>query len=398
MTGTHPKFILLHVATVSQSLYYFLDGQVRYMREQGGGVHGVSSPGELLECFAEREKAITHAIDMPRAISPLKDIVSVWRLCRLFLRLKPDIVHAHTPKGGLLGMIASLLVRVPIRIYHVHGLPHVTATGLKRSLLRLTERISCKLAHRVFCVSGSLVNQLCDERFCDMSKVHLLCNGSINGVNALDHFNPVNYDAEEIRASMAIPRGARVIGFVGRLVRDKGVLELINSWVVLRKKFEDLHLVLVGPFEEKDSIPLALKQRLDSDDRVHLIGHVNDPAPYYSVMDVLAFPTYREGFGLVAIEAAAMAIPIVATNIPGCTDSVVDGETGTLIPKEDSAALVNTLCIYLDGPELRFAHGQAGRKRVIADFQPIEIWKTLYAEYIDLMDKRGLNVSHETHV
>lgn len=385
MAGARPKFTLLHVATVSQSLYYFLDGQVSYMREKGVDVHGVSSPGILLERFAERERAIIHPIDMPRAISPFKDIVSVWRLYRLFLRVKPNIVHAHTPKGGLIGMIASFLARVPIRIYHVHGLPHVTATGLKRSLLRLTERISCLLAHRVFCVSDSLVNQLCDEGICVKSRVRVLHNGSINGVDALGRFNPIRYNAEEIRHSIGIPRNARIIGFVGRLVRDKGVLELVESWAVLRQKFENLHLLLVGPFEDKDSIPIAVRQRLYSDNRVHIMGHVDDPAPYYSVMDVLAFPTHREGFGLVAIEAAAMGVPVVATYIPGCIDSVVDGETGTLIPKGDYTALTTALSLYLHDPRMRLAHGEAGRKRVLASFQPKEIWKALYAEYLDLV-------------
>ncbi|ORJ55878.1 glycosyltransferase family 4 protein [Geothermobacter hydrogeniphilus] len=379
-------FKLLHVATVAQSLYYFLDGQARYMQEQGANVHCVSSPGELLELFSEREDVPVHGIEMARAISPFKDLVSLWRLCRLIKELRPDIVHAHTPKGGLLGMISAFLMRVPVRVYNVHGLPHVTATGFKYRLLCLTEKISCALAHRVFCVSVSLAAQVRDEKLSSHDKVQVIHNGSINGVDALVRFDPEKHDAGSLRDSLDIPRTALVVGFVGRLVKDKGIMELIASWDILREKFSDLHLLLVGPFEDKDSIPVAAKQKLESDERIHLIGHVDDPAPYYAVMDVLSFPTHREGFGLVAIEASAMRVPVVATCIPGCVDSVSDGVTGTLVPKCDADALEKALSTYLVDPLLRSKHGVAGRKRVLEDFQPSTIWKDLHNEYIDLLN------------
>lgn len=380
------NFKLLHVATVSQSLYFFLDGQVRYMREHGAVVNCVSSPGELLDLFSEREEVSVHGIKMARAISPLQDLVSLWHLCCLMRKLRPDIVHAHTPKGGLLGMISAFLMRVPVRIYNVHGLPHVTESGFRRRLLCFTEKISCVLAHRVFCVSASLKKQVYDEILGCNKKIRVIHNGSINGVDALGRFNPENYDGESVRDSLCIPRSALVVGFVGRLVKDKGICELMLSWRGMRDKFSDLHLLLVGPFEEKDNLPAEVRQAIDLDERVHLAGPVNNPAPYYASMDVLAFPTHREGFGLVAIEASAMQIPVVATYIPGCVDSVADGETGELVPKCDPAALEDVLSRYLTDPQLRRKHGISGRKRVLENFQPSVIWESLHAEYLDLLN------------
>jgi glycosyltransferase involved in cell wall biosynthesis len=384
-----PKFTLVHVAPVPLSLYCFLDGQVHFMNEQGVEVHGVSSAGELLGLFAKREKAQIHAIEMPRAITPLKDLVAVWHLYCLFRRLRPEIVHAHTIKGGLLGMIAALLARVPVRIYNMHGLLHITTAGLKQRLFYFVEKVSCSLAHHVFCVSASLADQVRKEGLCRSEKLEVLVNGSINGVDATGRFQPAQYDTKLIRDTLGIPQEARVIGFVGRLVRDKGILELITAWQGLRSKFDDLHLLLVGPFEEKDAIPEADQQKLYTDARVHLVGHENDPAPYYAAMDVLAFPSHREGFGLVAIEAAAMQIPVVATRIPGCVDSVTDGETGLLVPCGDSEALMIALASYLEDPQLRRKHGEAGRKKALQDFQPTAIWMALHAKYIDLLNAKG---------
>lgn len=373
------------MATAPQSLFYFLEGQVRYMKRKGVEVHGVSSPGKLLGMFAQRERAVVHEIDMPRAISPVEDLIAIWCLYRLFRRLRPDIVHAHTPKGGLLGMIAAILACVPTRIYNVHGLPYMTATGVKRRLLQITEKISITLAHQVFCVSASLADQICEEKFCRKKKICVFHKGSINGVDALNRFDPTRYNTSEIRNSIGIPQKARVIGFVGRIVRDKGILELAASWFDLRERFSDLHLLIIGPFEKKDAIPRAVRQRLLSDERIHLMGHVKSTAPFYSAMDILAFPTHREGFGIVAIEAAAMCVPVVATRIPGCIDSVVDGETGILVPSKNTDALTEALSAYLNDSKLRRKHGEAGRRRAKVDFRPNTIWTLLHTEYLNLM-------------
>ncbi|MCI5165707.1 MAG: glycosyltransferase family 1 protein [Candidatus Electrothrix sp. GM3_4] len=380
---------LFHVVTVPESLFFFR-GQVRFMEERGIEVHVIASSGQLLDIFSKNEGVAVHPVEMLRAISPLRDIIAIWRICILFKHYQPDIIHAHTPKGGLLGMLAAFFSQTPVRIYTVHGLPYVTATGIKRTLLRLTEKISCSLAHKVFCVSHSLAKQLQDEKICSSKKIRVIHNGSINGADAIGHFNPERFNKKNVRASLGIPDDTLVIGFVGRLVKDKGISELFNAWNRLRAEKKNLHLLLVGHFEKKDAVDEHIQLQLTADSRVHMTGYVNDPAQYYAAMDVLAFPTYREGFGLVGIEAGAMELPVVATRIPGCVDSIVDQKTGILISPGDADELFDAINLYLCNQELRRTHGKAGRKRVLLQFQPKEICEDLHRKYIELFKFYGL--------
>lgn len=382
---------LLHVTTVPQSLF-FLRGQPRYLAARGWEVHAVSSPGDLLDKFAAVENVPVHQIEMPRSITPLKDLVAVVRLWRLIRKLKPDIVDAHTPKGGLLGMIAARLAGVPVRIYHMHGLPFVTASGLRRWLLRRTEAISCALAHEVLCVSPSIRDMLVAERLCSPLKAKVLLNGSINGVDATHQFNPERFSELErnsIRASLSIPLDAQVIGFVGRITRDKGFLELISAWQCWRVEFPHAHLLILGQLEDRNSTIETMFSDLRRDPRAHIISDwVDDPAPYYASMDVLAFPTHREGFGLAALEAAAMGIPVVASAISGCIDAVQDSRTGTLIPAKNPTALNKAVNEYLRNSKLALQRGRAGRVRVLDSFDRHEIHDALYNEYLRLVEKQ----------
>jgi glycosyltransferase involved in cell wall biosynthesis len=378
---------LVHITTVPDSLA-FLYGQVGYLKAKGLDVQAISSPGELLTRFAAHEEIAVHAVEMPRRITPLRDLVAVTRLWRRLRRIRPQIVHAHTPKGGLLGMIAAWLARVPVRIYHLHGLPLTTATGVKRHLLRWSDKVSCRLAHQVLCVSHSLQEEAMAARLCPPHKIKVLLAGSINGVDAARAFNRKRMRPDErdaVRTRYGIPRDALVAGFVGRVVRDKGLAELVEAWKSLRDKFPALHLLIVGPFEPQDPIPEDAEKVLRCDPCVHLAGYVSDTPPLYAAMDLVVLPTYREGFGLVAIEAAAMELPVVATRIPGCTDAVQDGVTGTLVPVRDGPALAEACRRYLRDPELRRQHGVAGRRRVLRDFRPEALWKATFQEYVRLL-------------
>lgn len=382
---------IFHVMTVPQSLN-FISGLPDFLRRRGFDIHVAASEGQSLWDFAAKERVIAHAVPMQRQITPLRDLVAVWRLFRTFRRLRPTIVHAHTPKGGLLGMIAAWATRTPVRIYHVRGLPLMTATGIKRHILRWTEWTSCRLAHQVLCVSRSVADEAVRLGLCPAEKIRVLGSGG-NGVDALGKFNRERLPSgtrRRIRAAHDIPEDAPVIGFVGRIVRDKGCVELAEAWQSLRKSFPTSHLLMVGPFEPQDPLPDEVETLLRKDRRVHLTGGVADTSEYYNAMDVLALPTYREGFGSVLVEAAAMELPVVATRIPGCVDSVVDGVTGVLVPPRDAAALAEAIRAYLSDPELRRRHGRAGRQRVLSDFRREEIWRELHELYIDLLQRRGL--------
>lgn len=382
----------MHITTVPVSLNFF-KGQIGFMKAKGFEVHALSSPGPELGAFAARESVPVHAVDMPRRITPLNDLVALARLYRRLRSVRPHIVHAHTPKGGLLGMLGAWVARTPVRVYHIHGLPLTTATGYKRVLLSSSEKIACRLAHRVFCVSASIRDVAVAKRLCPASKIDVLANGSINGVDTATQFNVARKDDDlkrRVRAEYGIPADALVIGFVGRIVRDKGLIELVRSWQVLRERFETSHLLVVGAFEPQDPIPAETAAALSEDPRIHLTGRVEDTSKAYAVMDVLALPSYREGFGLVAAEAAAMEVPVVATSVPGCIDAVQHSVTGTLVPAYDAKALSEAIARYLGDPELRRSHGQAGRLRVERDFRPEALWNALYTEYIHLLREKRL--------
>lgn len=376
---------VVHVMTVPLSLR-FLSGQPRFISERGFTCHVITSPGVELDEFGRSEGVPVHGVEMPRRITPLRDLVAVWRLWRLLRSLRPDVVHAHTPKGGLLGMIAAWLARVPVRIYHIHGLPYVTQRGAKRLLLESTERLSAHLATCVLAVSESMRRLALQDDLCPDSKVKVLLGGTSNGVDALRRFRPLPAAVRAAtRERLGIPLEARVVGFVGRLVRDKGVAELAEAWRSLREEFPDAHLLVVGPLEERDALPPDVVERLRSDASVHLVGFENDTPPLFAAMDVVALPTYREGFPNVPLEAAAMELPIVATLVPGCTDAVADGITGTLVPARDAAALSRAIAAYLRDPALSARHGLAGRERILRDFQQEALWEAVAHEYDSLL-------------
>ena len=382
---------LVHVTTVPMTIG-FLAGQIRVLRERGTEVSVVSSPGPDLDAFAARLGVPAHAVPMPRRITPLADLRAVRRLARHLRALRPDVVHAHTPKGGLLGMLAARLAGVPVRVYHMRGLPLMAATGTRRRLLWMTERVSCALAHRVICVSHSLREVALAEGLCPPERIVVVAGGSGQGVDSEGRFNP---DALEpgtgaaTRARFGIPAGAVVAGFVGRLVRDKGVVELWEAWRALRERHPGMHLLLAGPFEDTDPVPDAVRRGLEADPRVHLAGMDWNTPPLYAAMDLLVLPTYREGFPNVPLEAAAMGLPVVATRVPGCVDAVDDGRTGTLVPARDAGALADAIGRYADDAALRRAHGGAGRARVQRDFRQEVVWEGIFAEYARLLAARG---------
>jgi len=377
---------VVHVMTVAMSLA-FLRGQLAFMKRRGLEPHVVTAPGERLAVIAE-EGAGIHAVPMTRAITPFRDVMALARLIRIFRRIRPDIVHAHTPKGGLLGMLGAYLAGVPVRVYHMRGLPMMGASGIRRWLLATAERVSCALAHRVICVSQSLAAVATEAGLCHPAKLVVIGKGSGQGVDASGRFNPDRLPADvrgRTRDWLGIPREATVVGFVGRLVREKGIVELAEAWLTLRERWPSLHLLLVGPFEPHDPIPADVVDRLKSDPRIHLAGENWDTPPLYSVMDIVAFPSYREGFPNVPLEAAAMGLPVVATRVTGCVDAVVDGETGRLVPVRDAARLAEAIQGYLQDGERRHRHGLEGRQRVLRDFRPEAIWAGIHEIYSELL-------------
>lgn len=206
-------------------------------------------------------------------------------------------------------------------------------------------------------------------------------------------FNPARLShgvREKIRNFYKIPESALVIGYVGRIVRDKGITELAAVWQQLRRRHPDLYLFLIGPEEPHDPIPRKTKEVLEADARVIFTGSMREPEELYTAMDILVLPTYREGFPIVPLEAAAMQLPVVATWVDGCREAVINGITGLLVPPKDTEKLAAALEVLIKDPDLRKLMGMAGRERVLREFKPENIWKSLYGKYIELINKKGI--------
>jgi glycosyltransferase involved in cell wall biosynthesis len=373
---------LVYVVTASMTAQGFLRGQLSYMRARGFEVTLVASPDTVLHAIGETEGVEVRGVPMSRSISPLRDLRSLLLLTRLFRELRPDIVSVGTPKAGLLAGMAAAICRVPRRIYTLHGLRLEGASGAKRNLLAATEWIACRCAHTVHCVSPSLRDSVVSRRLTAPSKAVVLGNGSCNGLNTA-WFQPAEgpIAAARVRRRLGIPRDARVIGYVGRLTRDKGIRELVEAYVAVRRERPDLHLLLVGQLDDTDPLDGEVRSTLERHDAVTMTGWVANPAPYYHCMSVFVLPTYREGLPQTALEASASAVPVVTTDATGARDAVVDGVTGLVVRRRDTVALTMALARFLDDPELACRLGRQGRAWVIRAFEQERLWANLVRLY-----------------
>ena len=335
------------------------------------------------------EGASVIGVPMNREISPFADLISIWRLWRVLRRMRPEITNSGNPKAGLLGGLAAVLARVPCRIYALHGLRLETTTGMKRWILVWTEKIACRCAHRVICDSPSLRQRAIDLGLVESAKALVF---TCHGVEIERYVESTENLArvQALRRELNLPESSLVIGFVGRLTRDKGIPELLDAFWELRKDFPELRLLLVGEFEDGDPVPLDVRTRIESDPLIVRPGLVADTSAYYHLMDVLALPTWREGFGLVNIEAQAAGKPVVTTRATGAVDSVQDGKTGILVPVGDASALACALRSLLGDAGGRHAMGRSGQSWVRQEFSRDKILTALAHEYHSLLlDRLG---------
>jgi glycosyltransferase involved in cell wall biosynthesis len=397
--GTHAKPLkLVHVTTIPLTVSFFMRGQVSFMRGKGFEISVVSSPEPELKTIGQREGIEVYGVPMERGMAPLADLVSLYRLWRLFRRVAPTIVHSSTPKAGPLGMLAAFMARVPIRFYTLRGAMIDLRQGWARSILKMMEWIGCHCAHQVLAVSPSVADLVVREGLCPAAKVRVLGKGSSNGVDAENLFNPCRIDRaarQRVRIKYAIPEKSVVIGFVGRLVQGKGIRELATAWGVLKESHCDAMLLIIGPPESVDPVPGDILSSLKRDPRVVMVDFVpkSEMPEHYAIMDLVAFPSRTEGLPNVPLEAAAMELPVVATRVTGCVDVIQEGLTGVLVPPGNPEALAEAVGNYLAHPELRRIHGKAGRQMVLQDFRPDRVWEALYLEYSSHLERRGLSIA-----
>lgn len=385
--------ILLHLTTDPRTLGFVLR-QILFMRSKGWTVHAMSSPGAYAATLQSNAVPFC-AVEMHPRISPFRDLVSIARMFKAMRELRPAIVHSHTLKAGLLGIVSATLARVPVKIFHLHGLPHLGSRGLKRQLLFWATRVACMLADRVFCVSFSVRQVLIDEKLCSRSKAVVPVSGSCDGIDAVDVFNPARFQrtaVKQMRATHGVPEPALAIVFIGRLVRHKGLIELAGAWAILRSKHPDLHLLIVGELEAQDRIPNETLEIFRQDERVHMTGLCQNMPELYAAVDLLVLPSYYEGLPTVLLEAAAMSLPAVATAIPGNVDAIVGNVTGLLVRPHHIFDLVTAIEQYINEPALRRRHGANGRERILSEFRPEPIREFTFDQYNELLKLRGLRL------
>jgi glycosyltransferase involved in cell wall biosynthesis len=386
------KIKLVHIVTSPATAWAFLRGQLRSMRERGMDVTVIASPGQALDAVAKSDDVKTIAVPMPRNPSPFRHSVALVRLTRILRQLRPDIVHSATPQAAFLGGMAAWTAGVPVRVATLHGIGTEAVSGPMRPVFHFLERLSCRAAQRIYCVGDSLLAQALELQLAPAEKLRVLARGTCNGleIERFSRSSDVVRRSEALRERLGLPHNAPIIGFVGRMVRFKGVADLIAAYRQLKSDFPELILLLVGPFEGYELLDPQLHAEITQDPQIVTTGFLEDTPAVYPLMRVLTLPSYREGFGYVLMEAAAMEVPAIATRIVGCVDAVVDGVTGTLVPPGNVNALVAALRSYLLDPELCQRHGASGRERVVRDFRPEPIWDALYEEYTELLEEQGI--------
>jgi glycosyltransferase involved in cell wall biosynthesis len=380
-----PHHKLIRITTVPISLKVLLRRQLRFMSSYFD-VIAVSSPGKTLEEVGEQEGVRTSGINMTRAITPLKDLKALWMLYRLFRKEKPAIVHTHTPKAGLIGMLAGRLAGVPIRLHTVAGLPLMEAAGKKRKLLETVEKITYQAATRVYPNSRNLSQFILANKFCSPEKITVLGNGSSNGIDT-DFFKPdpgLEADAVKLKAHHNITGKNFVFVFIGRLVKDKGIEELIEAFTRLQKEHSHIRLLLVGPFEpELDPIAPETRMVIETNKSIIVVGFQQDVRPYYMISHVLTFPSYREGFPNVPMQAGCFGLPCIVTNINGCNEIIEPGINGIVIPVKNSEALRQAMQDLLTRENLYLQMQVHARKMIVERYEQKHLWALILQEYQD---------------
>lgn len=372
---------ILYGVTIPLSARAFLVGQLNVAAAQRSGIHlvyGTEGEGPIREVDS---RVVQHQVPVRRNPSLWQDLLGLWHLVLLMRSVGPGTVFMGTPKMGLLGLMAARLLRVPRRIYVLYGLRLEGARGLGRVFLWFMERISMSCATEILAISQSNRSEALRLRLTKRSKISVVGQGNIVGVDLARFRCASAQDRAEARHRFVLPADAPVVGFVGRLTPDKGLVDMVSVWQRVSEQRPEAWFLVVGPDEASERGLEGLVGTLRGQNHVRLAGAVDDPETAFSAMDVLLLLTKREGFGTVVIEAGACGVPAVATRVSGVVDAISDGETGTLVALGDHEAAAEAVLAYLDDSALRIAHGQAARQRVQNDFEARHV-TTIWVERV----------------
>jgi lipopolysaccharide/colanic/teichoic acid biosynthesis glycosyltransferase len=386
-SGNRPR--LLRITTVPISLKLLLGGQLAHFSKLDFNVLAVSSGGREID--DGRIDGVPHyVVPMTRRVTPLQDLVSLFRLIKIIRKFKPDIVHTHTPKAGLLGMMAAWMCGIPVRMHTVAGLPLMEKTGLFRKLLVLIERLTYFCATDVYPNSSGLMSFIEREIFRG-PKLKIIGHGSSNGID-VSYFSrqeTILNDALNIRRKYGIGESDLVFSFVGRVVRDKGISELTGAYRRCRSSLGNerrLFLLIVGPLEQElDPLDPEQLQFLRNDPQVVLAGYQSDVRPWIIASDVFIFPSYREGFPNVVMQACCLEVPSIVSDINGCNEIIDHGSTGLIVKPKDEEVLFNAMRRMVTDESLRRRFAISARKKVVSDFDQRFVWKQIENEYNRLL-------------
>lgn len=373
---------LLRIATIPASIQFLLRGQLAYMKEQGFRVYAASAIGEEVKDIV-REGIPHYAIPFTRSITPVQDMICLVQLILLMIKLRPDIVHTHTPKAGLLGMLAARICGVKVRMHTVAGLPLMEATGVIKKVLIRAERMTYAAATHVYPNSKGLSDFIHDHLHPNSVKFNRIGHGSSNGIDVtyFQRTETLLIEAEKIKRHYLINPDEICFCFVGRLVPDKGVVELVQAFRKIRQQ-EKVKLLLVGSFERKlDPLPKETDDFIRSSVDVILTGFQQDVRPFMLAADAFVFPSYREGFPNVVLQACSLELPCIATNINGCNEILQDNYSGRLVKPKDTMELEGAMVDFIRNKSQWNRYGKRAREYVIANFERKTYWNLLVKEY-----------------
>ena len=370
---------------------------MRYLNENGFEIKIVCSDGPEVQSVKESEGCSVLTIPFSRKISLKTDIITIYRLVLLLRKIKPHIVHTHTSKAGLIGMISAFLARCPIRIHSVPGLQMMESKGLRRLILNLSERLTYFLSDVVCPNSKSLKEYILNHKMCSSEKIRIIGCGSSSGVN-LDkycmHLKKTSI-RNTIRERFCIEDSGVVLAFIGRIAKEKGIHELVESFVNLSKRYANLYLLLIGKYDDigeydtiNDGIDNDTKNILNNNARLNITGWVEDVENYLAASDIVVHPSYREGFSNALLQAGSMGLPSVTTNVSGCIDVIKDGETGLVVSPKDSVALEKALEVLILDKDKRVELGLNAYHHVAANFASNIIWEETARFYTDMLKSR----------
>jgi glycosyltransferase involved in cell wall biosynthesis len=377
------KPTLIRITTVPLSLEKLLSGQLHFM-SSFYNVIAVSSDKERLERYGESEKVAVFPLEMTRQITPIQDVLAVFKLYFFLKKTKPFIVHTHTPKAGIVGMLASKLAGVPHRLHTVAGMPLLEQAGFKRMVLNFVEKLTYSCATKVYPNSFKLKDIIIENKYCPSTKLKVLANGSSNGIDT-SYFDTSHFSDDQkgsLKQELGIKSSDFVFIFVGRIVSDKGINELISAFSEIQESKTDIKLLLVGPYEpELDPLNEETLIQINANKSIFSVGYQDEVRLYFAISDCLVFPSYREGFPNVVMQAGAMGLPCIVSDINGCNEIIEDRRNGYIIPVKDKQAIKVALLNILENNQQYSKMQQHARAMIVSRFDQKLMWESILQEY-----------------